>query len=353
MDAPRDNMNEIATVSFSDVETILAERFGEKFRLYRADYHNSLNYDTNGFLPDFPLTVAFELVNRCNLTCIMCYTINHKEKKSTLTVPVIERLLDECGRQGLPALVIGMGAEPLIYKDVRTVFDLAKKAGVMDIFLGTNGVLLSEEISEYIVANGIARIEISLDAATPETYEKIRGKNELERIERNIHTLLEVKRRHGSKLPIVRLCFCLQPLNAHEREAFLEKWSGLVDYADIQQLQDFSYVDELRRHGDVSDAVKLLNGRAPEPYCPYPFNSLNVWSNGEVTPCCTFYAKSLVAGNITESSLEEIWHGDYMRDLRQQFLDNELNPTCLTCLAQRDTELFEEIKPAAAEAAAD
>jgi radical SAM protein with 4Fe4S-binding SPASM domain len=353
MDAPRENMNETATVKFSDVESILAERFGDRFRLYRVDYNKSLNYDKNGFLPDFPITVALELVNRCNLSCVMCYTINHSAPKATLGLPEIRALMEECGRHGLPALVVGMGAEPLVYKNVRSVFDLARGAGVMDVFLGTNGMLLNEDLCEYLVTNEVARIEISLDAATPKTYEKIRGKDELERIERNIHTLLEVKKRHRSKLPIIRLCFCLQPLNAHEREAFLDKWRGLVDYADIQQLQDFGYVDELRERGDVSEEAKLLNGSAPEPYCSYPFNSLNVWSNGDVTPCCTFYAKNLVAGNIGDSSLAEIWHGAYMRDLRQQFLSDTLNPTCLTCLAQRDTELFEEVKPAAARAAAD
>ena len=342
MEEQHEKLEQIQTFSFTNVEEILTDKFGDRFRRYRINYRKSQEYDKNGFLPDFPITVAIELVNRCNLNCIMCYTINHSEKKATLDLDSIRRVLGECGDHELPALVVGMGAEPLLYKQTKDVLAIAREAEVMDVFLGTNGVLLNSTMSEYIVANNIARIEISLDAATPETYEKVRGKDELEKIEENILTLLDIKKRNNSKTPIVRLCFCLQPENAHEREQFIRKWEGLVDYIDIQRLQDVSYIDELREKGDVASEAKLIDGKSPEPYCDYPFNSLNIWSNGDVTPCCTFYAKALVAGNVHNSTLKEIWDGAYMSDLREQFHENRLNPTCLTCLAQRDTELFSE-----------
>lgn len=341
----RTNTTHTETVQFSPFEELLAEKFGERFRVYRRDYTKSLNYDKNGFLPDFPITVTVELVNRCNLDCIMCYTINHKEKKETLDLPQLRSVLDECEREGLPALVIGLGSEPLIYKGIKDVLKASTDANIMDIFLGTNGVLMNESLCEYLVESQIARVEISLDAATPETYQKVRGKNELERIERNIETLLEIKKRNNSTLPIIRLCFCVQDVNKHEQEAFLNKWNGRVDYVDFQKLYNFDAVDELRETGTI-EGVETLEVK--DSHCAYPFNSLHIWSNGNVTPCCTFFAKNeqLVVGNVRQQSLKEIWEGDSIKEIRRQLLTGDLNPTCRVCLSQRDHESFEEVREA-------
>jgi radical SAM protein with 4Fe4S-binding SPASM domain len=330
------------TVKFSDYEKILAARFGERFRQYRIDYRKSLNYDKNGFIPDFPLTVTMELVNRCNLDCVMCYTVNHSEKKATLGLPNIKQVLAECNAHEMPALVIGLGSEPLIFKGATDVLKAAVDADVMDIFLGTNGVLMNERISGFLVENQISRVEISLDAATPETYKKVRGKNELEKIEANIHKLLEIKRRHNSDLPIVRLCFCVQDLNQHEHQAFLDKWQGVVDYVDFQRLLDHGDVDELREKGTIEGAEDLVPRSS---HCAYPFNSLHVWANGDITPCCTFFAKSpaLIMGNTAADTLEDVWRGEKLKALRGELLSGDLNPICRVCLTRRDAETFEEL----------
>ncbi|HEX9703492.1 MAG TPA: radical SAM protein [Rhodospirillales bacterium] len=340
----RKNVDHIESVKYTDIESVLGEEFGERFRRYRADYHKSLNYDKNGFLPDFPLTVSIELVNRCNLNCVMCYTINHKDPKATFELPDIERLMAECRDNNLPAAVVGMGSEALIYKGVRDALANVRKAGVMDVFLGTNGVLLTEDLSEFLVEQRIARLEISLDAATPETYLKIRRKDELKRIEANIEKLLAVRKRLGSRLPVIRLCFCVQKYNIHEQEAFLKKWQGKVDYIDFQEMVDFGNVSEFRATDGVLDARPAGGAKPAKTYCAYPFNSLHVWSNGDVTPCCTFFGKALVMGNVKRQTLTDIWNGDKMREVRRQLQSGDVNPVCYACLTQRETETFEMAK---------
>ena len=333
-----------------DPELILSKRYGEKFDSYRVDYKKSLNYDTTGFIPEFPITLTLELVNRCNLSCVMCYTINHAEKKYTLDIIDIERVLDECHEHNLPALVVGLGSEPLLYKGMKSVLEKAKNSGVMDIFLGTNGVLLSGEMSEFLVKNEVARLEISLDAATPDTYKKVRGKDELQRIEANIMRFIEIRKSHKSELPVLRLCFCVQELNYKEVDMFKDKWKDIADYIDFQQLIDFSEVDKFRSKDfvDFSDSpVKVPDSPVEkmESHCAYPFNSLHVWSNGNVTPCCTFYAKTetLVLGNIKESTLEELWNGEKINNIRHQLLAGEPNAVCKACLTNRNDQHFNGI----------
>jgi radical SAM protein with 4Fe4S-binding SPASM domain len=340
--ADRNQVDNISSVKLTDIEAVLAEEFGDRFRAYRIDYRKSMNYDKNGFVPDFPLTVSFELVNRCNLKCVMCYTDHHTFAKKTLAIGTLESVLRECQENGLPAAVIGMAAESLLYKDIRRVIEATREAGVMDVFLGTNATLLTPEMSEFLVDQRVARVEVSLDAATPETYKAIRSKDELPLVEQNVRALAEAKRRKSSQLPVIRLCFCVQPQNVSERQAFIDKWQDLVDYIDFQEMIDFEHVTPLveGRPEDVPNVESL----APEPYCPYPFNSLHVWADGTVTPCCTYYGKALPIGNVEKDTLADVWQGEKLEAIRDEFRQNKLNPVCRVCLSARDTENFSKAK---------
>ena len=334
----RNQVDNISSVKFTDIEAVLAEEFGDRFRAYRFDYRHSLNYDKNGYLPLFPLTVSFELVNRCNLKCVMCYTEHHRLDKKTLSIGTLQSVLRECQRNGLPAAVIGMAAEALLYKDIRRVIEATRAADVMDVFLGTNATLLTPEMSDFIVEQRVARVEVSLDAATPETYKRIRSKDELAIVERNVRALVEAKRRKRSKLPVIRLCFCVQPENVDERQAFLDKWKDDVDYIDFQEMIDFQYVTPLVN--GQPETVPNIQELGPKPYCPYPFNSLHVWADGTVTPCCTYYGKALPLGNVEQHSLAELWHGGQIEEIRGEFRRGELNPVCRVCLSARDSDNF-------------
>lgn len=316
----------------------------ERFRAYRKAYFRTLNADADGFVPDYPLTLTIELVNRCNLTCVMCYTVNHKTAKATLTLDQLQTVFDDAKLHGLPAVIIGIGSEGLLYKDIRKVILMAKNTGVMDIFLFTNGVLLNEALSEFLIEQKVSRILISLDAATPETYKKIRGKDELLRIEKNVRSLLAAKQRRGSELPIVRLSFCVQKDNEHEQATFLEKWSAEVDYLDFQVLSDFGYVSEILETGSVKDPARPVASEGDKFFCHHPFGYLNIWSNGDITPCCVYYGKKLVMGNIARDKLSDVWKGEGMAELRRQFMTGNVNETCRVCLSQRENHISDSMK---------
>lgn len=332
----------IENVKFTDYMAMLAEKHGPAWQAYRESYAKSINYDTTPYLPKFPVTLGIELVNRCNLKCVMCYTEHHGKRKTTLDEAAIQKVLDECRDNGLPAFVVGLAAEPLLYKGVRDVLRQAKAAGIMDIFLGTNGTLLDEELAEFLVEEQIERIEISVDAATRETYRKIRGKDEFDLVTGNIERLLAVKAARGSRFPIVRLCFCIQGPNIGERRAFLERWKGRVDYIDFQRLVDHGGLTTLIETGDMPglDEIKLES-----TYCAYPFNSLHVYSDGNVAPCCAYFGKNkdMILGNVRDTSLVEMWNGERINKLRDEITSGNLNNYCKACLGKQDNRSFAEV----------
>ncbi|MEK6845510.1 MAG: DegT/DnrJ/EryC1/StrS family aminotransferase, partial [Nanoarchaeota archaeon] len=316
-----------------DVNEKLGRILGEDFRKYRERFNKTQRYQETKFVPDFPLCLSLELVNRCNLNCVMCYKPHHSQPFAELSLETIQKIADECKKEGMPSLILGLGAETLIYPKAKEVLEIIRKSGVIDVFFGTNGVLLNDNIINAIFENQISRVEISLDAATPETYKKVRGYDLLPRIEANIEKLLEAKKVRNSQLPVIRLCFVVMDINKHETQQFIDKWKDKADYIDFQRCVDCSKIDQEAKID--SEAIK-------NSFCSQPFYSLNIWGNGNVTPCCSFYGEKLVIGNIHQQSLKEIWEGEKMKVIREQILTKRFNPTCQKCLYFRDNENIEK-----------
>jgi len=69
-------------------------------------------------------------------------------------------------------------------------------------------------------------------------------------------------------------------------------------------------------------------------FCSLPFTHFSTRPNGDVLPCCRYPGK---LGNIKDNSLEEIWNGEQMKELRKQFLANERPEKCWPCWQLEDS----------------
>ena len=86
--------------------------------------------------------------------------------------------------------------------------------------------------------------------------------------------------------------------------------------------------------------------------CKAPFHSATVHADGSVIPCCTFQGKNLTLGyingipelNIPAQSLKELWNGEKINELREQFRTGELNIVCQHCLNNTQSDIWEEIQ---------
>ena len=317
-----------------NVNEKLANILGQDFRKYREDFNKTQDYLETKFIPDFPITISLELVNRCNLNCIMCYKDHHLKPQASLSLRVLEKVMQECKDNKLPSLNIGLGAEPLVYKDIKQAMDIINKADIQDIFFGTNGALLTDELIELMVKNKISRIKITLDAATRAIYNKVRRVPVFDKVEENIEKIIAYKKKYNQELPIIRLSFVVMDINKHETELFIEKWKDKVDCIDFQRHIDLSYIDK---------AVKINQTVIKDAFCAYPFYSLNIWSNGDVGPCCSFYARKLVFGNIHNQTLKDIWQNQAMKIIQKQIALKKFNPSCQKCLYFRDRDLIDNL----------
>jgi len=76
----------------------------------------------------------------------------------------------------------------------------------------------------------------------------------------------------------------------------------------------------------------------PDKICMLPWISMETSPIGTARPCCLATDEITQSDgekfNLREHTLEEIYHSDYMKDLRQQFLDGKQPKTCQRCWSE-------------------
>lgn len=123
--------------------------------------------------------LRISLTDRCNLRCTYCmpremFGADHAflDRAELLTFEELERLAQVFVRLGVTKLRL-TGGEPLLRRDLpHLVAMLHAIDGVDDIALTTNGILLPA-LAEPLVAAGLERITVSLDAIDEATFRQV------------------------------------------------------------------------------------------------------------------------------------------------------------------------------------
>jgi MoaA/NifB/PqqE/SkfB family radical SAM enzyme len=75
-------------------------------------------------------------------------------------------------------------------------------------------------------------------------------------------------------------------------------------------------------------------------FCIYPWIHLHAYPTGEAYPCCHAEMKPGVVGNCRTQTLEEIWTGKPMQDLRNAMLTETPHAACTRCYEQEESGFF-------------
>jgi heme d1 biosynthesis radical SAM protein NirJ len=118
--------------------------------------------------------VIWNLIRRCNLTCLHCYSISADiDFPGELSTEEVFRVMDDLKAFRVPALILS-GGEPLLRKDIFEIAGRARRLG-FSVALSTNGTLIDEALAKRIADAGFGYVGISLDGLQ-ETHDKFRRK---------------------------------------------------------------------------------------------------------------------------------------------------------------------------------
>jgi radical SAM protein with 4Fe4S-binding SPASM domain len=173
-----------------------------------------------------PLSGVIELTRRCPLKCVHCYNNlppeNSQARSQELSFKEHCRILDEITEAGCLWLLF-TGGEILLRKDFLDIYAYAKRKGFL-ITLFTNGILLTEEIADFLAGAPPFTIEITLYGRSSETYERItQVPGSFERCMRGIRLLTE----RGLPLKLKTMALTLNLHEIGDMKKFAEEDLGI------------------------------------------------------------------------------------------------------------------------------
>jgi mycofactocin biosynthetic radical S-adenosylmethionine protein MftC len=122
---------------------------------------------------DAPICLTWELTYACNLACVHCLSSSGRRDPGELTTAECERVIDELQRMQVFYVNIG-GGEPTVRRDFWDLVDYATAHDV-GVKFSTNGSRITPGIAERLAASDYVDVQISIDGATAEVNDAVRG----------------------------------------------------------------------------------------------------------------------------------------------------------------------------------
>lgn len=254
-----------------------------------------------------PIELVVESTNRCNQRCVICPRSESEKGGTHLAPTTFAALLDDV--RGQTAFVdLSLGGEPLLHPSICDLIAMARERG-MAVYLQTNATVLTEKLGRDLIAAGLDLITLSLDAATPPTYARLRPPGpDLGEVEQRTEEFLRLARERRGPFTMVQMV-CVEE-NRGEERAFAKQWSKLADAVRFKNFDDRAGL--VRRPG----AESATGDRPLSAPCPRLWRGMAVLAGGTAVPCCFDPGGRHPLGDAQGVGLPSIWNGPELTAMR-------------------------------------
>jgi MoaA/NifB/PqqE/SkfB family radical SAM enzyme len=176
------------------------------------------------FLPlrahGMPRHVQLDITTRCNLNCAMCYSkkvMQPTEKNKALDFERFRKFFDEVRPLSINLAASG---EPLLNEDFFAITRYAAERGCQ-VIISTNLTVPDAGMIDRIVDSGLGIMKISIDGATKEVYERVRGPH-FDRLYANLEHLKKARDARPESRLKVRFDYVLLKTNYTDIDAIVD-----------------------------------------------------------------------------------------------------------------------------------
>jgi MoaA/NifB/PqqE/SkfB family radical SAM enzyme len=319
-----------------------------------------------------PVCLYLEVSNECNLACKTCpITYGKIEEPSSLSLERVKHLVSQFTT--VKRVVLHGVGEPLLNRELPQIIRWLKEKGIYVLF-NSNGTLINKRWREALVESRLDEIRLSLDAATPDTFARVRGKPLFDVIIRNIKGLSALKAERGSRTPLVSLWLTGLRETLNELSDFIRLAHSLgIEQVYLQRLvywernsddqmahPEQSLFNSLRDEeeevirsaenlarslgvsfeasGATTPSASLLAQAQEQPWsaCMRPWTLMYISARGSAFPCCiapfsTADLNHLSLGNVFTQDLASVWNGRRYQEFRRRLLSAEPPECCKGC----------------------
>jgi len=247
-------------------------------------------YYPRKIVPNFPLNVDIEVSSRCQIKCKHCFRqyVNINEN-DFMPLDVYKKIVSECGREGLFTLKFSMRGEPLLHPNIVEMVHYAKENNIKEVWINTNGGLITEKLAYDLISSGVDWITMSFDGLG-KTYEEIRTPLKYEESLKKLKILRKVR----------------DELNAKTILNVQTIWSAIKDNPDEYILLMKSIVDRVAYNPDMNfkDITLIPDDNF---VCPRLWQRICITSKGNYLKCPSDFQMEEILGNVKEYSVKQAW----------------------------------------------
>jgi radical SAM protein with 4Fe4S-binding SPASM domain len=327
-------------------------------------------------------------LDQCNLRCIMCWQTSAREsnrqKYKVVNMPR-EALLQILRSNGIKSATISVvgGGEPFLYPYIQDLLVEAPNNSKR-LMIMTNGTLLHQNPTLWEMAEEAPiTLMFSIDAATPETYEKVRPPAKWSTLIRNIERFIEVRERNprldlttsfvvlqqnlDELLPFMKLNAQWKSEYVHIHPAiegdfpkewcidrydpyFLDTMVDVIRFAHshpikLDRLEEIIPPDFIRKGlppfdqiADIlpffSDQQKSKPSHDPRQGCHLHSDSMTISHLGDIYLCDTAFRICYSCGNLFSDGLEDAWLSPQWLSVRlaHKLGLAHIHPLCRNCI---------------------
>ncbi|MBF0273652.1 MAG: SPASM domain-containing protein [Nitrospinae bacterium] len=277
-----------------------------------------------------------ELTNKCPMSCIMCpRTNNMTRNEGFMNFELFKKVVDEFTEKNPKAcdgeFWLHHFGESLMHPGFPIFIEYAIKKG-LKASISINPIMLKKEIATNLLKANPSMIYLSLDGHDDGSFERIRGlKNSYRKSKEYLLNFLEIKKSLGVKTKVLlsMIDFDQNKESIQQTKKYWEKIDGIDEFL----IKEFVKWDG--KAADVNQLVndsKRVRNKSKKVVCKFPWKSMTVTWDGNVVPCCYDYNNRYILGNVEKQTLSEIWNGEKMQLLREEFIHNDVtNTLCSDC----------------------
>lgn len=300
----------------------------------KAKYTSAKNYKDRAVLQDVipleaPFMICVDPCSFCNVACNYCvhYDVKHdkelfkKFKQQMMKLELAKKIIDDLSDfdSNIKEFAWYGWGEPLLNPDIDKMVEYSRKSGKVNrTAIITNGVALTNELSDKLIDAGLQRINISIQGIDAEGYLKVCDRKiDFDKFVSNIRYMYE--RKDSSLVMYVKIGDSLFA-KPGDKEKFLHIFSEICDEIMIENIvnirEDAISNDNIQKPGRGVFGQELKDRKV----CPMLFYRMFVCPDGTCVSCNADWYREQVIGDVTKNRLKEIWQSERLRQIQKMHL---------------------------------
>ncbi len=287
-----------------------------------------------------PHRFLLEITNFCNLKCMLCPTGIGLVRRNNARMAFVDfrKIIDKMADYSIQISLGGFG-EPFLNEDIYRMLEHIKNKGIC-VEIYTNFLILDKRGIEKLAKYKIDKLVISLDAWDAESYFHYKGVDGFHKVLENLRYLVEIKKQKRQKKPLVNLQFIM----IKDAQGHIDKIRDLAMDIGIDSLSLKTpnlYLGNSCNYPDLKLEERFLSkdfnryrfNSAKISPCPWLWESLIIYANGDIGPCCYDAQGDYILGNIFLDDISNIWNNKKYKEFRRDTIHKINNhKLCALCM---------------------